>query len=207
MINWNLQKLTDTMKKQSVIFLLVLFLFSGGCSQDYPLHKSVFINDKNDWHLPEYSEWGYNTFGAYMDRKVFISDESDQPGKIIINKDSFNLLLSGRIETKSISLKFTIIGYSPADYSGLISLNNTSVDLTGHTCIVTFNDSNSSQRLNVYEGSLFFKRVQNLYVDKVLNESILSGTFNFKTIIKGEPVTFSYGRFDLGIGTDNFFKF
>ena len=195
------------MKSPSLFFLSILFIFSGGCSTDYQLHRSVFINDKNNPGLPEYSEWGYNTFGTYIDRKVFVSDEYNQPGKIIINNDSCHLLLSGRSNTENISLEFAFKGYSPADYSGLISLNNTTFDLKGKDCIVLLNDSKGSRKLTVYEGSLFFKRVQKLYVDKVLTESILSGTFDFKTIINGEPVTFSNGRFDLGIGNDNFFKF
>jgi len=44
-------------------------------------------------------------------------------------------------------------------------------------------------------------------VDKVLTESILSGTFNFKTFINAEPVSISNGRFDVGIGSENFYKF
>jgi len=195
------------MKKPFILYLSIFYLFVAGCSQDYPLEKSVFINDKNNPGLPEYSEWGYNTFGVYIDRKVFVSDETAQPGKIIINKDICHLLLTGRSNTESISLEFTIQGYSPVDYSGLLSLNDSTFDLTGNSCIVTLTDFNGSRMLTVYEGSIFFKRVQKLFVDKVLTESILSGTFDFKTIINGEPVTFSNGRFDLGIGNDNFFKF
>jgi len=195
------------MGKYSILKLTILIMILSGCSQDFNLQKSVFINDVNNPGLPEYSEWGYNTFGAYIDREVFVSTENEQPAKIIVNKDTLNLLLKGKSDSETITLKFSIIGNVPADFVGLISLNDSTIDLTNSKCIVTLTKKLTSKRLTVYEGNLFFKRVQTLYVDKTLTESILSGTFNFKTIIDGEPIAFSNGRFDLGIGYDNFFKF
>ena len=191
------------------IFLpvLVVMLLAGGCSTDFNLEKSVFIEDINNPGLPEYSEWGYNTFGAYIDRKTFVSDLTDLPSKIIVNKDTFNFLLKGRSNSDDISLKFSVIGYSPADYTDLISLNDSTFNLTGKNCIITLTEPLSTKILTVYEGTLVFKRVQKLYVDKVLTESILSGTFNFKTFINAEPVSISNGRFDVGIGSENFYKF
>jgi hypothetical protein len=59
--------------------------------------------------------------------------------------------------------------------------------------------------VKILSGSLYFKRVQNLSVDKRPIEAILSGYFEFQAIIRDEPVTVSEGRFDLGIGSDNFF--
>ena len=195
------------MKKYIFLPVLVVMLLAGGCSQDFNLEKSVFIEDINNPGLPEYSEWGYNTFGAYIDRKTFVSDLTDLPSKIIVNKDTFNFLLKGRSNSDDISLKFSVIGYSPADYTDLISLNDSTFNLTGKNCIITLTEPLSTKILTVYEGTLVFKRVQKLYVDKVLTESILSGTFNFKTFINAEPVSISSGRFDVGIGSENFYKF
>jgi len=195
------------MKKYIFLPVLVVMLLAGGCSTDFNLEKSVFIEDINNPGLPEYSEWGYNTFGAYIDRKTFVSDLTDLPSKIIVNKDTFNFLLKGRSNSDDISLKFSVIGYSPADYTDLISLNDSTFNLTGKNCIITLTEPLSTKILTVYEGTLVFKRVQKLYVDKVLTESILSGTFNFKTFINAEPVSISNGRFDVGIGSENFYKF
>jgi len=195
------------MKKYIFLPVLVLMLLSGGCSQNFNLEKSVFIEDINNPGLPEYSEWGYNTFGVYIDRKTFVSDLTDLPAKIIVNKDTFNFLLKGRSNSSDISLKFSLIGYTPADYTDLISLNDSTINLTGKNCIITLTEPLSTKILTVYEGSLVFKRVQKLYVDKVLTESILSGTFSFKTFINAEPVSISNGRFDVGIGSENFYKF
>jgi len=195
------------MKKYIFLPVLVVMLLAGGCSTDFNLEKSVFIEDINNPGLPEYSEWGYNTFGAYIDRKTFVSDLTDLPSKIIVNKDTFNFLLKGRSNSDDISLKFSVIGYSPADYTDLISLNDSTFNLTGKNCIITLTEPLTTKILTVYEGTLVFKRVQKLYVDKVLTESILSGTFNFKTFINAEPVSISNGRFDVGIGSENFYKF
>ena len=195
------------MKKYSIVTLIIGIILLCGCSEDFQLQKSVFINDVNNPGLPEYSEWGYNTFGAYIDRNVFASTNNDLPGKIVVNKDTFNLILKGEFGYETLSLKFSIVGYSPADYPILISLNDSIIDLKNAGCFVTFGYPYNSKRLTVSEGKLYFKRVQNLYVDKVLTGSIVSGTFNFKTYLNGEPVAVSNGRFDFGIGYDSFFKY
>jgi hypothetical protein len=195
------------MRKYSILPLFILILFAAGCSEDYGLQNSIFIEDLNNPGLPEYSEWGYNTFGAYLDRIPFVSKSIDLPSKIIVTKDTFNLVMKGQTEYENITLKFSIIGYSPADFRDLITLNDSTFDLTGSNCIVALTINGNSQILKIYEGEFVFKRVQKLYVDKEINESILSGTFNFKTFVDGEPTTFSNGRFDFGINYDNFFKF
>jgi len=194
------------MKKYAILTISILALLIGGCTEDFRLQNSIFINDINNPGLPEYSEWGYNTFGAYIDREVFASTNYELPAKIVVTKDTFNLMLKGKLNTEVVTLRFSIVGYSPVDYQGLITLNDSTVDLTAKNCFVTMTDPVSTTRLQVYEGKLFFKRVQKLYVDKELTESILSGTFNFKTLRNGEPISISNGRFDVGVGSDNFFK-
>jgi hypothetical protein len=58
----------------------------------------------------------------------------------------------------------------------------------------------------IIEGLLKFTRVQRLFVDELETKCIISGLFDFKTFINGEPIAVSHGRFDLGIGYDNFFN-
>src|ERR1035437_5306927 len=164
------------MKTYIILPLVLLLALITGCSQEYQLQKSVFINDVNNPGLPEYSEWGYNTFGIYIDREAFVSTQTDLPAKIIVNVDTFNFLLRGRWKYQDVTLKFSIRGYSPTDYPDLISLNDSTFNLTSNRILVTYTDQTGETKLNVLEGELFFKRVQKLYVDKVLTESILSGT-------------------------------
>ena len=193
------------MKKFNLILLLAVGLFSGCNFGD--LNSSTFIEDKNNPGLPEYSEWGYNTFGAYIDRSPYVSIYNDMPAKIIITADTFNLRFSGRWKGEPLTLKFSIKGYNPKNYLALTNLNDSTINLTAPNNKVTLIYLGKSQVLNVYEGELYFKRVQKLYVDTESTETILSGTFNMKTFIEDEPVAISNGRFDLGIGFDNFYKF
>jgi len=194
------------MKKYIILPLVIFTLLISSCSEDYQLQKSVFVEDVNNPELPIYSEWGYNTFGVYIDRQPFISNSSDLPAKIIVNKDTFNLVLKGTMNNRDVTMKFSIIGYSPADYTDLISLNDSTFNLTSNKCIVTMT-TDTIKKLNIFEGKLFFKRAQSLYVDKEYMESILSGTFSFKTFINGEPIAVSNGRFDFGIGYENFYNY
>jgi hypothetical protein len=196
------------MKKYIIIILSMLTLFVSSCSSDYSLEKSVFIEDVTTPGLPIYSEWGYNTFGAYIDREKFISEDSQLPAKIIVNADTMNLTLKGIMGYGNVvSLKFSIKGFSPADYTDLIMLNDTTINLKDSKCIVTLKTDMATNVLKIIEGTIRFKRVQNLYVDKELNKAILSGYFSFKTFLKGEPIAVSNGRFDLGIGYDNFYNY
>lgn len=193
------------MKKFNLFLLALVTLFTACDFAD--LNSSTFIVDKNNPGLPEYSEWGYNTFGAYIDRSPYVSVYNDMPAKIIVTADTFNLRLNGTWQGNPLTLKFSLKGYNPANFSALTILNDSTFNLTAKDYKVTMIYEGKTQVLNVYEGQLYFKRVQKLYVDKELSETILSGTFNFKTFFDDEPVAISSGRFDLGIGFDNFYKF
>jgi hypothetical protein len=183
-----------------------MFLLLSSCSEDYNLNDSVFIEDVNNPGLPEYSEWGYNTFGAYIDRSTFVSNSTDLPAKIIVNNDTLSLRLKGTWKDSNLTLKISFVGYALADYPDLVSLNDSTIDLTTNKCIISMTTQDGTQLLKVFDGKINFKRVQKLYVDNVLTESIMSGTFNFKTFIDGEPIAVSAGRFDLGFDYDNFYK-
>ncbi len=188
------------------IYIVALALLLTGCSIN-SLNDSTFIEDRNNPGLPEYSEWGFNTFGAYIDRSAYVSAYDVMPAKIIVSADTFQLRLNGQWKGSPLTLKFSLKGYNPTNYSSLTSLNDSRFNLVDKNYKVTMIYLGNTQVLNVYEGELYFKRVQLLYVDKESTETILSGTFMFKTHFADEPVTISSGRFDLGIGFDNFYKF
>ncbi len=190
------------------VLITLMILFAGCSAEDYHLNKSVFIEDVTNPGLPEYSEWGYNTFGSYIDRVPFVSDMVNLPSKIIVNRDTFNLILNGKINgSEPASLKFRIIGYAPSEYPELISLNGKAYDLKHENCLVEFTESGNATKLSIIGGELKFVRAQKLYVDKELTKTILSGTFQIQTFRMNEPITISGGRFDLGFGFDNFFNF
>ncbi|HYW95115.1 MAG TPA: hypothetical protein VE870_05980 [Bacteroidales bacterium] len=190
-----------------LLFVLPMVLLACQKSDDYQLSQSVFIEDPYYPGLPGYSEWGYNTFGAYIDRKPFTSNNYEIPAKIIVNGDVMHIIMKGDMLGQNVKLTFSIKGYSPPDYIDLKTLDNTVINLkdTGNT--VTLEIGDSEKILNLIEGELTFKRVQNLYVDEELDRAIVSGTFNFKTFLDNEPVAISHGRFDFGIGYENFYNY
>ena len=74
-----------------VIMIAVSAMVASCSSADFELSKTVFVEDVDYPGLPIYSEWGYNTFGAYIDRSVFTSNSYELPTKIIVNSDTFKL--------------------------------------------------------------------------------------------------------------------
>ncbi len=198
------------MKLTKYIYFLVLLPFlAGSCAkmEDVYLSQSVFIEDPYYPGLPIYSEWGYNTFGAYIDRKPFTSTDTDLPVKIIVNTDTLRLIFRGKMAYQDVDLVFNIKGFSPATHFDLTELNNTTVNLKDSGRQVIMKDGNGPTVLSLIEGDITFDRVQLLYVDEELTRTILSGHFNLKTFMGGEPIAISYGRFDFGIGYENFYNY
>ena len=189
------------------VTMLIIALLSSCESSDFELSKSVFVEDYDYPGLPIYSEWGYNTFGMYIDRGVFVSSGDVFPVKIIVNPDTFNITFSGNYNYVPASLRISLIGYAPADYPELIGLNDSVLDLKASNCIVRLKYENETTVLKIIQGSIAFKRVQNLYVDKEFAKTILSGRIEFKTFMNNEPVAITNGRFDLGVGYENFYYY
>ncbi|OIP81544.1 MAG: hypothetical protein AUK44_09740 [Porphyromonadaceae bacterium CG2_30_38_12] len=198
------------MKSTSKFILLLLTLLTVSCSSyedTFSLQKSIFIADSENPGLPIYSEWGYNSFGAYIDRQVFTSDNSNLPTKIIVNHDTLHLLLKGVMNGRFASLKFSFVGYPIADYINLTTLNDKTINLKSDSCKVLLTRENVAEDIKIIEGTFTFKRIQNLYVDKEYTKAIVSGVFNLKMFFNNEPTAISSGRFDLGIGYENFYNF
>jgi hypothetical protein len=197
------------MRITKYIALIILGTVVLGCDKmdDFRLTETIFIEDPYAPGLPVYSEWGYNTFGAYIDRKVFISTSYDLPAKIIVNGDILHLILRGRMGSEDVDLKFSIKGYSPATNLDLTELDDTVINLKGTGHSVTLKIGKETSVLQLIEGDLMIKKVQRLYVDEELSRTIMSGYFNFKTFFGDEPVAISFGRFDLGIGYENFYNY
>ncbi len=202
------------MKNQIFISGIILILSAASCSKDYELDKSVLIPDKDYPDLPAYTEWGYNTFGALYDREPFLYNPG-VPVKVINSGGKTSFTLKGHKGTSgyyysndnSLSLTFDLIGFLPLSYSDLISLNDTIIDLTNPLCKVSLLSDTVKWDVKILNGSLNFKRAQNLIIDKQQAEVILSGTFEFQALINNEPTSVTAGRFDDGISFDNFFKY
>ena len=199
------------MKKYIFLLIGALAMMTSSCSSEFDLEQSVFISDVAYPGLPIYSEWGYNTFGAYFDRKPFISNNTELPAKIIVNDDTLNIIMKGQIvegyNYAYMSLKISVVGHEPLDYPDLISLNNREINLAGDNVRITMTRNGVTTGLYVFDGKMHFRKAQKLLVDKELTKTILSGVFQFKTFIDSEPVAISNGRFDFGIGYENFYNY
>jgi hypothetical protein len=193
--------------------ILIIFLFiilASACSTETEIKKSVFIPDKEFPGLPAYSEWGYNTFGAYYDRAPFVSMDFAVPSKVEVTPEEVLFTLEGERKLGSntnqlVEIQFVLPGVTFETYNNLIELHQQTYDLTQLTVRIA-TDVNVSEVI-ISEGNLEFVRAQNLWVDRRQTEVILSGRFNFKGTMDGEPITISEGRFDLGISDDNFYNF
>jgi hypothetical protein len=202
------------MKTQLFIISGLIIAFLGGCSKENELKKSVFINDPELTDLPAYSEWGYNTFGAYYDREIFTSNNKAVPVKVVVTNNTMSFILDGQKgsqysygDDKDMSIVFNLSGFTPTQYTDLLVLDDSIIDLKNPVNQVKISVDTINYKVDILSGELTFKRAQNLIVDKKQIEVILSGYFEFKALINDKPMTISDGRFDVGISNDNFYNY
>lgn len=192
--------------KKYILFLIAVSLLTACQKEEFDLSSSIFVEDTLNPGLPQYSEWGYNTFGAYLDREPFISSSQEVPIKVVISNDSCHIHFNGRYQSKPYSITFSLPGFLPTEYTQLTELNKKKYLLKNDNSAVTLTTETKTERLEIIDGELDFRNVQNLYVDKELTKVIMSGNFLLKVYLSGSPSTFSNGRFDLGVGYDNFYN-
>jgi len=188
-------------------FILLIITLLSACSKD-EMDRTIFIPDDNDYNLPAYTEWGYNSFGAEYERNYFLASNSIVPCKITYHDNQLRFSLSGRVtggSYKTTTLSFIFTPSTPIlDYSDLVKLNGVKINLTTINCTVTMEQDGDEKTLSVMGGELYFKRTQLLSIDDKVNRVILSGTFDVRFLQNNLPMTMSNGRFDLGI-TQNVF--
>ena len=210
------------MKKQLAIICMAAISIITACDTDDSIDRSIWINDSEDYNLPEYSEWGYNTFGAKMGRNYFVScwhenpcimewHDSDKTLELTMNgcqKYKKNSSYDSYAATKE-DVSLTII--FPCDSvinncKKLYLLNGKNFDLTDPDIKVLVKRSDNPQEAitDIRSGELHFKRVQILYVNDRFEEAIVSGTFDIRYVSNGEKTWLSDGRFDLGVTPDLF---
>jgi hypothetical protein len=195
------------------IYITALLLLAS-CSDETELKKSVFVADKDYPNLPACTEWGYNTFGAYYDRKLFIYTDDEVPVKIINSEGRTSITFRGRLggtqyyqSGSDMSLSFDFFSFAPEVLTDILELDGQEVNLNTPACGVRIKIDDEEFEADIFSGSLLFKKAQKLYVDNKLAEVILSGTFQFSAVVNSEPVSITLGRFDVGVGQDNFFSF
>ncbi len=193
------------MKKQISLFIIVI-IFLVSCSNDErEFQKSIFVEDSEFPGLPKYSELGYNTFGAYYDREVFASGQVT-PIKVSVQDGETTINFIGEKNYKELSLAVKLRDLNCSSYTDLIALKGKVLDLTDPAYQITLRTDSKDNQAQIIKGTLSFRSVKNVSVDTKQIEIILSGEFDLQVIIDRQPVTISDGRFDLGVGSTNFYK-
>jgi len=193
--------------KIKYLFLILIIIIS--CKKDKNLRDSIFIEDVESPGLPIYSEWGYNTFGAYYDREVFISNDKKVPLKIIVTNDTMTFNFFGQLGNNSynnMTMKFYFTNFLPVNYEDLLQLNDTIINLN-NTNKISINIYGSNVNVTLLNGYFKVDKAQLLFVDTKETEVILSGHFEFQALINNEPIAISDGRFDIGVNQSNFFSY
>jgi hypothetical protein len=196
---------------KNVLLLSLILSTMVACTNRTELRKSVFIADADSPGLPQYSEWGYNTFGVYYDREAFISNSREEPIKVVNDNGVTSFIFSGQLGLENsgyqgrASMTIKIADFHPEIYADLMALHNTTLDLSG--AVVTLSSFQSTASLEILSGTFQIIRAQHLFVDDTAEEVILSGVFDLQALNQGVPVTLSAGRFDLGVSEYNFFKY
>lgn len=195
--------------RNMLLLIIILGVFSCG---EPELQRSIFTPDPDFPELPQYSEWGYNTFGAYYDRQPFISNDADVPLKVIHEDANTSFVFTGQLgqvydRFNSFSIRIVLVDFNPETYEDLMVLHDSTLNLRDPDYRVIFHSRFESDTVEILNGTFQFTRAQHLLVDKIPQEVILSGMFEFQAIVNEMPVTVSNGRFDVGVGAFNFFKY
>lgn len=204
--------------RKTILYLLISSLFIS-CSSDFDLEKSILIYDPDYPGLPIYSEWGYNTFGAYYDRQVFISNDYAMPLKIVSANNKTSFTFSGQLNNagdsyyshgfyeNDMAMTLTLNNLIISEYTDLIILNDSIIDLSADDCNMVFIIGTDTIKPTIPKGEFYFKKVQHLFVDEEPTEVILSGIFDFQVLINEEPKSISHGRFDVTIREYDIFNY
>jgi hypothetical protein len=193
------------MKISCAIRFLLFSVLMASCGDDGDLHMTHFVRDKNYRDLPQYSEWGYNTFGAYINEEVFISGSTLWDPAHLSAGDQTMILsfygekISKEKDTTDLVMNFSIPRNSPLNGQYVMALNDTLIDLRNSNIQVSLTSGSDDSQVVVSSGELHIKRVQNLLVDNHPAETILSGIFEFEGQMNGVPVSVTHGRFDVGV--------
>ena len=205
------------MKRTLMIFAVAASLFAA-CSGYDSIDNSIWISDPDDFCLPKYSEWGYNTFGAVMGRSYFVSNwrreipcsmewhSADSSLEFTMNGNEAYKEIVGGSDYISYSHEMSLTIIIPCDSvidscQKLYLLNGEKISLTDPDIKVLVKNGENAPELvtDIRNGELFFKRVQMLYIDGKFEEAIVSGTFEIRYVKNGEKTWLTDGRFDLGV--------
>jgi len=188
-------------------FIVLSFITILGCKKDADLSGSIYIPDSEHAELPAYTEWGYNTFGAFYNRNVFSYSNYQVPLNITVSGDELAFLFQGQYDGYSeMILKIIAKRTNVSAYQDLLSYNDSIIDLDTELTRVEMTKNGEDKEIEILEGQLHIKRTQKVFVDDKEYGIIVSGTFYVKFLENKLPSIIGDGRFDLSVNDNNFFK-
>lgn len=200
------------MKKQLLICALAATLFA--CSEGSDLKKSIFVPDADDSKLPAYTEWGYNTFGAYTEGGKVFTFNNNIPLTISAQATCTELRFNGELyeeygarsdEKRELIIRTMAIanaaGIAPTSAEDLTLINGKTIKLDAASNDEVYVVRNGiSHKIEIASGSsITFNRVQKIYIDKNYTQMIVSGHFKIIAKLPNTSFSFTDGRFDVGI--------
>ena len=209
-----------TQMKVWVLSLMVLqmgLLTSCDDDDDSLMNEATWIADPENYSLPKYSEWGYNTFGCVVNGLVFRSNmdlhsDMERPLTITEHEDqrlTFRFQTSewDYYDTRFINEMTIDFPWDRIDgHPDLVSLDSVVIDLADEDVVVTIGTRTLSERdavtcdtVEVDRGELEIQRVQLMYVDYEFYRTVVSGTFGLSGRTKYKSCDITQGRFDVGI--------
>ncbi len=197
--------------KKYIIFAAVVIAMTACSKSDFK--QIQYIEDPDYPGLPVYSEMGYNTYGAYINNKVFNPAWTDRPFYLIADRENMTMTLNGSVEYNGFNIIFTLpidTTYHLEDYHSLLALNGKSftIDTTPTSCNVKMEGYNAPDIESIYSGYIKFEKVQQVLVDKTDAEVVVSGKFQFRAFTHdGTRIDVTGGRFDIGVDNANFVNF
>lgn len=197
-------------------------MFCSSCDKD-DLDRTIWIPDDTEPGLPAYSEWGYNTYGAYVNDAVLSCYQYSYDKWTHVVTDDATLAISlgyfsltdGEYDDYSSDYVVFKFPYKRLnDFTDLGDLNDKRFDLTSDGCQVLLKHemrtNGKGVEVRVTRGYIHIRRVQIVYLDGVLREAILSGVFDVSGVasVNGRDVDINItkGRFDIGVSQSDIVK-
>jgi len=195
-------------------FLILVLLKVSGCREE------KFVPDPDDPRLPKYTESGNEVAGALISNvawktnlKVHFDGPYPLPPFFIHNypnADSLTVTINGTINegiNKGAAINFSVGIRRPGvkTYEQLKNLKNKIFTIDGNNNFLTVDDvwmiyDGKTERFNNGTGTFHFVNVQ-----QRSNDTILSGTFDFRFETASKMINVQKGRFDFIVASNSMF--
>lgn len=212
------------MMKKLIFALAFAASALSACDDDDIIDETIWVSDSNNRHLPAYTEWGYNTFGARVNDGYLLSHRYgySSPCRFNSGDDFMTIEMFGHEDYYHRfgdndyleGLRFNIKLDHITEYKELTTLGGRTFDLSDDSQTISVELLFSSPRtgddearlLSVERGSITFSKVVLLRIDEEVEEAIVAGTFEiYGTLSDGKKYHITKGRFDFGVNERNLF--